>query len=175
MSVNQFFEKKGPFPLKEILNTIGYNGKFSQKNDFKIHGFESLDKAYENDLTFLNSSKYQNLSLKTKAAACITSQSLSKFLPDKCIKIDVKNVLFAVTQVSRMFYPKADIDYPDENLCEANELKALFKRSKSHDLTTLPCCQREVILAKSRLNSFFSCRISIPSAIDCIIPYSIPL
>ena len=126
MSVNQFFEKKGPFPLKEILNTIGYNGKFSQKNDFKIHGLESLDRAYENDLTFLNSSKYQNLSLKTKAAACLTSQSLSKFLPDKCIKIDVKNVLFAVTQVSRMFYPKADIDYPDENLCEANELKGLY-------------------------------------------------
>ena len=128
MSVNQFFEKKGPFPLKEILNTIGYNGKFSQKNDFKIHGFESLDRAYENDLTFLNSSKYQNLSSKTKAAACITSQSLSKFLPDKCIKIDVKNVLFAVTQVSRMFYPKADIDYPDENLCEANELKGLYPK-----------------------------------------------
>ena len=126
MSVNQFFEKKGPFPLKEILNTIGYNGKFSQKNDFKIHGLESLDRAYENDLTFLNSSKYQNLSLKTKAAACLTSQSLSKFLPDKCIKIDVKNVLFAVTQVSRMFYPKADIDYPDENLCEPNELKGLY-------------------------------------------------
>ena len=128
MSVNQFFEKKGPFPLKEILNAIGYNGKFSQKNDFKIHGLESLDKAYENDLTFLNSSKYQNLSLKTKAAACLTSQSLSKFLPDKCIKIDVKNVLFAVTQVSRMFYPKADIDYPDENLCEANELKGLYPK-----------------------------------------------
>ena len=126
MSVNQFFEKKGPFPLKEILNTIGYNGKFSKKNDFKIHGLESLDRAYENDLTFLNSSKYQNLSLKTKAAACLTSQSLSKFLPDKCIKIDVKNVLFAVTQVSRMFYPKADIDYPDENLCDANELKELY-------------------------------------------------
>ena len=128
MSVNQFFEKKGPFPLKEILNAIGYNGKFSQKNDFKIHGLESLDRAYENDLTFLNSSKYQNLSLKTKAAACLTSQSLSKFLPDKCIKIDVKNVLFAVTQVSRMFYPKADIDYPDENLCEANELKGLYPK-----------------------------------------------
>ena len=64
MSVNQFFVKKGPFPLKEILNTIGYNGDISVKNDLKIHSFESLDKAHENDLTFLNSSKYQNLSLK---------------------------------------------------------------------------------------------------------------
>ena len=27
-----------------------------------------------------------------------------------------------------MFYPKADIDYPDENLCEANELKGLYPK-----------------------------------------------
>ena len=108
MVSNQFFEKKGPFPLKEILNTIGYNGKFSQKNDFKIHGLESLDRAYENDLTFLNSSKYQNLSLKTKAAACLTSQSLSKFLPDKCIKIDVKNMKIDMLSISshKIYGPK---------------------------------------------------------------------
>ena len=126
MSTNVFFEKKGPFPLKEILNTIGCNGNFSQKKDLKIHGFESLDKACENDVTFLNSSKYRDLSQKTNAAACITSLNLSKFLPDKCIKLNVKNVLFAVTQVSRMFYPKADIDYPDENLCETSEFKELY-------------------------------------------------
>jgi UDP-3-O-[3-hydroxymyristoyl] glucosamine N-acyltransferase len=126
MSVNQFFEKKGPFPLSEIIKTIGYTGDFSQKNNFEIRSFESLDNADINDMTFLNSSKYRNLSLKTKAAACITSSNLSKFLPQKCIKLDVKNVLFAVTQVSRMFYPKADIDYSDENLCDSNELKELY-------------------------------------------------
>ena len=60
MSINQFFEKKGPFPLKEILKAIGYNGNFSQENNFKIYGFESLDKASKKDMTFLNSSKYQN-------------------------------------------------------------------------------------------------------------------
>ena len=126
MSVNQFFEKKGPFPLSEIIKTIGYTGDFSQKNNFEIRSFESLDNADINDMTFLNSSKYQDLSLKTKAVACITSSNLSKFLPQKCIKLDVKNVLFAVTQVSRMFYPKADIDYSDENLCDVNELKELY-------------------------------------------------
>ena len=126
MSINQFFERKGPFPLREIIKAIGCSGDFSQKNNFEICSFESLDNASNNDMTFLNSSKYQNLSLKTKALACITSHNLSKFLPDKCIKLNVKNVLFAVTQVSRMFYPKADIDYPDENLCNANELKELY-------------------------------------------------
>ena len=130
MSINQFFEKKGPFPLKEILNTIGYNEDVSMKNDFKIHNFESLDKARENDLTFLNSSKYQNLSLKTNAAACITSPNLSKFLPKKCIKLNVKNILFAVTQASKMFYPNADIDYPDVNLSKSEEVIKLYPNVK---------------------------------------------
>ena len=84
-----------------------------KENNFEISSFESLDDASTNDMTFLNSSKYQELSLKTKAAACITSPNLSKFLPKKCIKLDVKNVLFAVTQVAKMFYPNADVDIPD--------------------------------------------------------------
>jgi len=126
MSENQFFEKKGPFPLSEIIKVIGCSGDFSQENNFEISSFESLDNASTNDMTFLNSSKYQELSLKTKAAACITSPNLSKFLPKKCIKLDVKNILFAVTQVTRMFYPKADMDFPDENLAKSDEVKTLY-------------------------------------------------
>ena len=126
MSINRFFVKKGPFPLKEIINNIGCSGEFTHANDFVIYGVESLSNATKNDMTFLNSSRYKNLSLKTKAAACITSSNLSKLLPDNCIKLDVKNILFAVTQVSRMFYPEADIDYPDTNLLNSNELKKLY-------------------------------------------------
>ena len=126
MSENRFFEKRGPFPLREILNTIGYNDNFSQKNDFKIHDFKSLDSAGVNDMTFLNSSKYQNLSLKTDAIACITSSNLSKFLPEKCIKVNVKNILYAVTQASKMFYPNADIDFPDQNLLYLDDIKKLY-------------------------------------------------
>ncbi len=127
MSTNQFFEKKGPFPLKKILNTIGCNVDLFQENNFKIYGFETLDNANKNDMTFLNSSKYQDLSLKTNAAVCITSSNLSQFLPEKCIKIDVKNVLFAVTQVARMFYPKAEMDFPDENLSKSEDVKDLYQ------------------------------------------------
>ena len=123
MTKDHFYEKKGPFPLKEIVKIIGQKESFLQNNDFKIYGFESLEKASSKDMTFLNSSKYQNLSLKTKALACITSQNLSKFLPESCIKINVKNILFAVTQVAKMFYPSADMDFPDENLLNSIELK----------------------------------------------------
>ena len=33
MSKNQFFEKKGPFPLSEIIKIIGCTGNFSQTNN----------------------------------------------------------------------------------------------------------------------------------------------
>ncbi len=130
MSKNLFYEKRGPFPLKEIVKTIGYIGNFSNENNLEIYGFESLNNAGKNDMTFLNSSKYKDLSLKTKAAACITSINLSKFLPKKCVKLDVKNVLFAVTKASKMFYPKADIDYPDENLTNFESVKKLYPNVK---------------------------------------------
>jgi len=130
MSENQFFEKKGPFPLSDIAKVIGCSGNFLQENNFDIRSFESLDNASNNDMTFLNSSKYQDLSLKTKAAACITSINLSKFLPNKCVRLDVKNVLFAVTQVAKMFYPKADIDFPDENLSSSDDVRNLYQEVK---------------------------------------------
>ena len=130
MSKNHFFEKKGPFPLSEIVKAIGSTTNFSKYNNFQIESFEPLDSASLNDMTFLNSSKYQEISLKTKAAACITSLNLFKFLPEKCIKIDVKNVLYAVTKVAKMFYPKADMDLLDENLSESENLKNLYPNVK---------------------------------------------
>jgi len=130
MKSSEFFERKGPFPLKEIVKTIGFNANFLKGKNFEIFGFESLDNATKKDMTFLNSSKYKKFSLQTKAIACITSPNLSKFLPEDCIKLNVKNVLFAVTKVSKMFYPKADIDLPDENLLEAEKLKTSYKNVK---------------------------------------------
>ena len=56
MSKNQFYEKKGPFPLKKIIEAIGFTGDFPKKKDFEIYGFESLINADVNDITFLNSS-----------------------------------------------------------------------------------------------------------------------
>ena len=128
MVSNQFFVKRGPYPLKEIIKTIDCTNNYSNVKDFEIHGVESLVNAKENDMTFLNSSIYKDVSLKTKAAACITSPNLSKFLPNKCIKLNVRNVLLAVNQVSRMFYPKADTDYPDLNLVDSDEIKNKYPK-----------------------------------------------
>ena len=126
MESNQFFEKEGPFPLGKIIEKINCSVDVRNINDYKINGVESLVLAKSNDLTFLNSVKYKDISLKTEAFACITSSNLSKYLPAKCIKLNVKNVLLAVTQVSKMFYPKSDLDYPDLNLSNSNDVKSKY-------------------------------------------------
>ncbi len=131
MIKNHFYEKKGPYPLNEIVKTISCDNTFVNKNNIEIHGLESLSNATIKDITFLNSQKYKNFSLKTKAAACITTLNLAKFLPEECIKLNVKNVLFAVTQVSKMFYPNADVDLPDETLQDFAKLKKLYPSVKS--------------------------------------------
>jgi len=130
MSINQFFEKKGPFPLNEIIKIIGYTGNATYKENLKIYGFESIDKASKYDMTFLHSGKYKDLSIKTKAAVCITSPNLLKFLPEKCIKLSVKNVLFSATLASKIFFPKADIDFSDENLQESTKIKKKYQNVK---------------------------------------------
>ncbi len=128
MAPYQFFEKLGPYSLKEIIETINCTKDYSHIKDLKIHGVESLVDANKSDMTFLNSSRYKDVSLKTRAAACITSSNLSKYLPNQCIKLDVKNVLLAVNQVSKMFYPKADIDYPDIYLVNSDEIKEKYPK-----------------------------------------------
>ena len=123
---NGFFEKKGPFPFEKILKEINSVNDFVSFKKKKIYGIDTLTNAKEKEITFLNSSKYAKISIKTNAFACITSPNLSKFLPKSCITINVKNVLFAVTKISKMFYPKADLDYADKNLLESKKLKKKY-------------------------------------------------
>ena len=125
MQTNHFFPKKGPFSLLEISKLINSENN-SFKNDCKIYDISSLNEASKKDITFFNSVKYKNISANTKAAACITSSNLSKFLPNNCIKLNVKNVLLAVTKVSKMLYPTADVDVPDNNLTNSDDLKKLY-------------------------------------------------
>ena len=125
MATNQFFQNKGPFLLSKIISEINSKSPFSI--DGSILDVKDLVKAEKNDITFLNSIKYKNESLSTKAFACVTSEKLSVFLPTKCTKIVVNDVLYAVTKVAKLFYPRADMDYPDINLVDSSQFKDKYK------------------------------------------------
>ena len=102
-----FFKPQGPFNLDDLTENAPNNG------DIKIFDIKTLENASNKDITFLNSPKYKSQAINTKAAVCVTKKNLENFLPKKCIKVFVKNVLFSTAKISLKFYPKADLDYPD--------------------------------------------------------------
>ena len=123
MNTTQFFKKKGPIPFRKIIENIKCSDKnLKNKKDLMINDIQDLIGAKENDITFLNDNKYKEISKFTKAKACITSLKLSKNLPSNCEKLIVENVLFAVTKIAKMFYPTADLDYPDKDLMISNKV-----------------------------------------------------
>ena len=93
MSCNFFFKNKGTFSVKKIVDVCAGEVLSELDSNIKIHNIMDLFRAKENDITFLNSIKFKEKSLKCKATACITSKKLTKYLPENCIKIIVDNVL----------------------------------------------------------------------------------
>ena len=129
MNNNFFFKNIGPFSIKTIADTC--EGRVhSGDTNIKIQNIIDLFRAKENDVSFLNSIKYKEMSLKNKATACITSEDLVKFLPESCIKIIVANVLLSAAKVSKLFYPESDFDYLDQTLILSEKVKDKYVHVK---------------------------------------------
>jgi len=116
MSKNIFFESKGPFKLNILFPS-------HSTSNIKVNDIKTLDEAGKLDLTFFDSLNYKNLAEKTKAGSCITRENLTRYLPNACEAIIVKNVLFELAKVTSKFYPNADLDYPDNSLKKPNKSK----------------------------------------------------
>ena len=115
-----FFKPQGPFNLEDLTENA-----FSNEG-IKIFDIKTLENASNKDITFLNSPKYKNQAINTKAAVCVTKKNLENFLPKKCIKVFVKNVLFSTAKISLKFYPKADLDYPDVSIVDSASISSKY-------------------------------------------------
>ena len=123
MSINFFFKNKGPFSIKKIVETCEDKVHSGLDSNIKIHNIIDVFRAKENDITFLNSPRYKEKSLKSKATACITNKGLKKYLPENCLKIIVDNVLLSAAKVSKLFYPESDFDHLDQTLISSEKVK----------------------------------------------------
>ena len=117
MSDISFFVPTGPYNINELSKDF-----VTYKEKILIKDLKTLDKANKNHISFLNSPDYINSAKKTKASVCLTTKNLKKYLPKNCLVIIVKNVLFSVAEISKKFYPNADIDFPDQSLQETGKL-----------------------------------------------------
>ncbi len=126
---NPFFENKGPFTIKEILNIL--NIKVNNLNSLKeVKDIKDLYTSTNTDITFFHSKKYKEVAKNTKASFCITSLVLKKELPTSCIPLVVDNVLVAVSKLTASFYPDALNDNFDDSVKHIDETN--FKGKVKH-------------------------------------------
>ena len=106
---NIFFKNYGPFKIDELLKLSKIPNKNNIKK-FKVIDIKDLTTAKINEITFFHSKKYEYLANKTKASFCITTNNLSKILPNSCNKIIVDNVLISTAMITEKFYPNSVTD-----------------------------------------------------------------
>ena len=122
---NHFFKNSGPFKIDKLLSLSNIINQDNFKK-FKITDIKDLSSARNNDITFFHSKKYEHSASKTKALFCITTNSLSKILPNNCNKIIVENVLITTAMITKTFYPNSVTDDFDFNVKEIN--KTIYKK-----------------------------------------------
>ena len=122
---NPFFKNKGPFKIDKLLNLSGLKNVDNLKN-IKINDIKDLSTSGTNDITFFHSKKYLDIASKTKALFCITTENLKSYLPKKCKKIIVDNVLITTAKITKLFYPSSVTDDFDITSKEIN--KTSFKK-----------------------------------------------
>ena len=111
------------FFIKKKIKLRNIYPHFPKKDDFTISEVKPLHNAGKNDLTFFDNSKYNITASKTLGRACVTTDKLSKYLPDNVLKIKVKNVSIELIKILNKIYPDSDIDYPDLTLKKPNKKK----------------------------------------------------
>ena len=122
---NPFFKNKGPFKIDKLLKLSGLKNIDNFKNT-NIDDIKDLSASGSKDITFFHSKKYLNLASKTKANFCITTENLKNYLPNKCKKIIVNNVLIATAKITKLFYPSSITD--DFDITSKDINKTPFKK-----------------------------------------------
>ena len=131
---NPFFKNKGPFKIYKLLSLSGLKSINNFKN-INIKDIKDLSTSTSKDITFFHSKKYSNLASKTNALFCITTENLKSYLPNKCNKIIVDNVLMTVAKITKIFYPDSVCDDFDTTCKDIN--KTSFKKKVKFGMNVL--------------------------------------
>ena len=122
---NPFFKNKGPFKIDKLLKLANVNNSSNFKK-FNIKDIKDLSASTKYDISFFHSKKYEVIARKTKALFCITTENLKEYLPKKCNKIIVNNVLIVTAKITEIFYPDSINDDFDTTVKDIS--KTTFKK-----------------------------------------------
>lgn len=101
---HNFFKKAGRFKLSDLAEYTGSTLQDESKGDIYIEDIAPLDKANENEISFLQNTKYINDFKETKAGACVVSEENAKYAPESCVLLISKNPYLAHAKLTHRFY-----------------------------------------------------------------------
>ncbi len=89
--------------IKEILEKNSLEVKSTISDEQIFLSLKTISNASENDLSFFSNIRYLNDLKKIKAKACLIDEKFTKYLPDNCYPIIVKDPYLALAFVSNLF------------------------------------------------------------------------
>ncbi len=102
-----FFERAGPFTLREIAEAIGADVADESLCEREIEDVRPLQDAGPRDLTFFENRKYLNHLSETTAGACIVAKAFAARAPATTPVLISATPYAAFSRVMRLFYSDA--------------------------------------------------------------------
>jgi UDP-3-O-[3-hydroxymyristoyl] glucosamine N-acyltransferase len=102
-----FFERAGPFALREIADRVGAALSRDEDGSRMISDVQPLHSAGPGDLTFFTNRKYAGQLVVTLAGACILAGANAKRAPDATATLTTATPYSALAHALRLFYADA--------------------------------------------------------------------
>jgi UDP-3-O-[3-hydroxymyristoyl] glucosamine N-acyltransferase len=104
-----FFDRAGPFSLRQIAEHAGATIQTPGNDDVVIHDVKSLDVAAAGDISFLDNRKYLPQLKETRARACFVAPPFAEKVPGSVIGLVTPQPYHAFAKSLALFYPQAAI------------------------------------------------------------------
>lgn len=118
MSRQQFFNKKHQFlTLKQVIEITKAEIDLEIDQNLEIHDVSTLDKAKNNEISFINSPQYKENLANSKAGFCFMEQKYVANIAPNITPLICKNPYFAYSQIASSFYEEKPAKF-DNNLID---------------------------------------------------------
>ena len=107
MADTVFFERAGPFSLRDIAARTGVALADEAAADREISGVAPLEAAGPRDLTFFDNPRYLDAFRATRAAACFAAPRYAEEAPSGTVLLLAREPYRAFAQAAALFHPDA--------------------------------------------------------------------
>lgn len=112
MSDPRFYDKLGPFQLRELLEEGLLHGLAESAFSVEITGVNSLGLANMGELAFVGSNKrFKDIAARTKSTVVLVTAESREWVPSSAIAVECENPLPIFNHIAKAFYPELDAGF----------------------------------------------------------------